>query len=221
MLHKFVFMTVKQAHAYLGGSFSYINTRLRRLAETNYLGREQQNAFAEHIYWLARKGAEVGMARGAVPKPWSIQKKSKMQIPHDAGITSCLMLLDREFPNMQCRRWKTDLEKDFEGEIPDLFFDLQDGVGWCPFEYVVTNPLSRDKMRDYANGYERTYVVLPTLKAVQFALQTANELNLTNANRLWFTYEELFLSEPKGKIWWNPKTMGDKAYSILKPEIYD
>jgi hypothetical protein len=42
---------------------------------------------------------------------------------------------------MEGRRWKTDLQKDFDHEVPDLFFDLHDGIGWTPFEYVRTNPM--------------------------------------------------------------------------------
>jgi hypothetical protein len=220
MFNRYVFVTVKQAQTILGcASFSYINVRLRRLWETGYLGRVQQNDFSPLLYFISKKGAEEAVLRGEMRKPWCIQKKSLMQIPHDIGITNCQILLDQNFPELEVRRWKTDLQKDFEGEVPDLYFDLHDGTGWCPFEYVRTNPLSRDKMKDYASGFERTYIVLPTMKAVQFALLTANELHLPNASHLWFTYEEMFTTNVKGKIWWNPKTMGDKAYSILKPEI--
>lgn len=224
MFNRYVFATVKQAQRILGCKFDYINVRLRRMQETGYddptplLGRVQQNSFSEFLYFLSKKGAERAVARGEMKKPWCIQKKSLMQIPHDIGITNCQILLDEHFPQMEVRRWKTDLSKDFDGELPDLFFDLRDGMGWCPFEYVLTNPVNEAKLRDYSTEFQRTYIVLPTMKRVQLALMRTEEINLKNPQRIWFTYQSVFLENPKGKVWWNPKTMGDRAYSILKPE---
>src|ERR1700691_1928466 len=89
MFHRYVFVTVKQASTILDRKFHTVDVRLRRLEETGYLGRVQQNDFSPLLYFISKKGAEEAVARGEMQKAWFISKKSLSQIPHEIGITNC------------------------------------------------------------------------------------------------------------------------------------
>jgi len=213
---KYVFLTTKQMQSALGCKFDYINVRLRRLCENGYLGRVQQNDFSEFLYFLTEQGALKAIERGAASRKWYVQKKSPMQLPHEKGITDCQLLLAKHFDGAEFRRWRTDLQKDFDGEVPDLFFDLKDGTGWCPMEYERMNPVSREKLADYAKHFPRTYIVVQTTRRVEMLLASIEDT--LNTPRLWFTSVDVFSKNPTGKIWWTPKNFRDRAYSILRPE---
>jgi len=216
MFALYVFVTVKQAQQILGCKFDYINVRLRRLEQTGFLGRVQQNDFAPFVYFLSKTGAERALGLGVAEEPRYISKKSLMQIPHDIGITECQIALFRNFSPLHVRRWRADLHKFYDGDLPDLSIDFHDGWGWSPFEYVRTNPVSDEKLAAYATNHPRTLIVLPTIERVKRILTRLEESLPTS--KLWFTYEEKFLEDPTGKVWWTPKNFRDRVYSILKPE---
>jgi hypothetical protein len=216
MFEAYVFVTVKQAQEILGCKPDYIQVRLRRLYEAGYLGRVQQSVFTDYLYFLTEQGAMQAIERGAMIHKWYVQKKSLMQIPHDSGVTACQIALFREFPHMQSRRWRTDLQKDFDGEVPDLFFNLHDGTGWTPFEYERLNPVSQEKLHEYSKTFNRSYVVVQTERRAANLL-SAIEHDIPTT-KLWFTTKDLLLTNTKGKIWWTPKDYATRQRSILKPE---
>jgi hypothetical protein len=191
---RYVFMTVQQAQRILARPFDTVNIRLRRLEETGFLGRVQQNQFMPYLYFLSKKGGEEAMRLGMMEKPWYISKKSPNQILHDIGITEIQWRLETHIPAMRARRWKTDLAQDYTGDLMDLLTDFDDSMGWCPWEYVRTNPLTMDKLRDYATDFRRSYFVLPTVEKIERLMQN-----------------------PMGKVFWQPKNH-ERVYSILKPE---
>lgn len=213
---RFVFLTVNQMRAVLDCKFDYISIRLRRFHETGSLGRAQTSDFAPYLYFISEQGANEAILRGAMHKKWYILKKSLLQIPHEVGITDCQIALSKAFPAMEDRRWRHDLQHDFDGEVPDLFFDLHDGVGWCPFEFERMNPVSHEKLEDYARKFDRTYIVVQTAARLNNLMRSLVETLPTT--KLWFTTAELLLKNPKGKIWCAPKNWATKAYSIIKPE---
>ena len=190
--------------------------RLRRLHEAGYLGRERQSDWSDYVYFLTEKGAEKSIEHGYLNRKFCVYKKSLLQIPHDIGLSECQLGLSQAFPEMECRRWRADLQKDFTGEVPDLFFDLKDGTGWTPFEYERLNPVSHDKLADYAKDFKRTYIVVQTERRAEMLLRSIeNELP---TSKLWFTDVLSFNKNVLGKIWWTPKNFRERQYSILKPE---
>jgi hypothetical protein len=215
MFASYVFVTPRQAIQILNGKRITVYVRLKRLYEAGYLGRVRQNDFAEFVYFLTQKGADRCVERLGVNR-WYIGKKSLMQIPHDIGITEFQLRLARAFPHMEVRRWRTDLQKDFDGEVPDLYFNIGDGMEWTPFEYVRMNPVTAEKLRDYNSAFKRSYFVLPTEKRVENVLISIED-DLPSS-RLWFTDEALYRKDILGKIWWTPKNFRERQYSILKPE---
>jgi hypothetical protein len=216
MFSTYVFVTPRQAIQILDGKRISVYVRLRRLFEGGYLGRVQQSDFAEYVYYLTEKGAEKCIERGYLGKKWYIGRKSLMQIPHDIGITEFQFRLARAFPHMEARRWRADLQKDFEGEVPDLYFNIGDGMEWTPFEYVRMNPVTVEKLRGYDKEFKRSYFVLPTQRRVENILKAIEEE--LPSSRLWFTSEDRYREDILGKIWWTPKNYADRVYSLLKPE---
>jgi hypothetical protein len=213
MFNRYVFVTVQQARSVLDCKFDYINVRLRRLHETGFLGRVQQNDFAPFLYFLSKTGAEEAVRRGEMEHPRCIQKKSLMQIPHDIGITDFHLRLEKAVEGLAWRQWRTDLQKEFD-DVPDALFSI-DGSGWSPFEYVRTNPINIEKLKYYDKQFHRAYIVMPTVKRIQiFLASIEDELP---SSKLWFTAEELYQKDILGKIWWTPRNFRDRVYSILKP----
>jgi hypothetical protein len=215
MFRDYVFVTIRHAHRILGCKFDYITKRLRRFHEARLVGCVRQSDFSPWLYFITEAGARQAELRGVMKVPWRIQKKSLMQIPHEIGITDCQADLSKAFPAAEFRRWRTDLQNDFDGEVPDLYFDLKDGVGWCPFEYERMNPITKQKLLDYQRDFKRTYIVVQSLRRVE------NLIELMQSNpttKLWFTYAELFHKDVTAPIWWTPANYQTKQYSILKPE---
>lgn len=216
MFSSYVFVTPRQAIRILGGIRISVYVRLRRLFEGGYLGRVQQSDFSDYVYYLTEKGAEKCIERGYLQKRWYIQRKSLMQIPHDIGITEFQLRLARAFPQMESRRWRADLQPDFEGEVPDLFFNIGDGMEWTPWEYIRMNPITKEKLTDYNAKFKRSYFVLPTEKRIDNLLKSIEDE--IPSTRLWFTDEASYQRDILGKIWWTPQNFRDRQYSILKPE---
>ncbi len=214
MFSRYVFVTTNQAQEILGCKWDYINVRLRRLFQAGYLGRVQQNDFAPYLYFLTEAGATLAFSRGHMTRPWYIQRKATNQIPHEIGITNWQMKFAKAFPEAEFRRWRTDLQHDFDGEVPDLFFDLKDGVGWVPFEYERMNLIKEEKLRDYDREFPRTYTVVQTNKRALNLVASLEES--LPSSKLWFTSEEMFDRDITGKIWWTPANFRTRVYSIVK-----
>jgi hypothetical protein len=211
---KYVYLTPTQVQLVTGRKQITVYVRLERFYDAGLLGKARQNDFSPWLYFLTEKGALKCIERGYLTRKWYIGRKATNQIPHEIGITNCQMIFAANFPG-EIRRWRADLQKDFHGEVPDLFFNL-DGT-WTPFEYVLQNPLTIDKLRDYNATFPRSYFILPTEKRVENVLAQCVHENL-DTTKLWFTTETLFKQNPTGKIWATPHNYEDRAYSILKPE---
>jgi hypothetical protein len=214
MFAKYGFVTAPQAMVILGKTATPTYYRLRRLYEDGWLGRERQGQSDNWLYFI--KNPERAIDRGLLKHEWSIQRKATNQIPHEVGITDCQIIFYRHFPTAEIRRWRADLLHDFKREVPDLYFDLKDGIGWVPFEYVRRNPITEEKFKDYLAKFPRSYFVVPTGKYLENLLEKVEDD--FPSTKLWFTYEDVFYKNPKGKIWYCPKDFRDRARSILPPK---
>lgn len=215
MFGTYPYVTLRQAHEILGCKWDWIENRLPRLTEGEYLNRVQVNAMTDFLYFITKKGAQYAVSRGEMQDPWYSQSKAITHIEHEKGTTAFQIGLLKQFPGAKTRRYRADLQRDFPDDVPDLLFDIGDGKEECPFEYVRENPVSVEKLAYYHENFRRSYIALPTQKyLLHFLRKIEDELPYTD---LWFTYEDAWRTNFTGTIWWTPADFTQRARSIIKP----
>lgn len=227
MFSSYIYVTAKQAIQILGCKPDYIQVRLRRLYEHDYLDRQQKNDFSEFVYYFTEKGGNLAAERGHLQEPRWITKKSPMTLDHDVEISRFHLTLEKALcgkAHLVWEQWRGDLGREFDSEwIPDAkFVIIGESAGLLEIVKSGESGYKKGesslvaKLKTYDREKHHTLIVMPTIQRIQnFLSKIEDELPST---RLWFTDEASYQRDILGKIWWTPRNFRERQYSILKPE---
>lgn len=191
------------------------------------------------VYFLDEKGGDYAYNLGYLPEPRGTEQKSRMLMGHDLEITRFHMALSSVLPKetlLEWKQWRGELKDTVlcNGEshalIPDAYFSFQhqsyflEVVKSQESEYVngESNIVRKCKLYlDYREGFTNKYgaedfrviFILPTRERVLRLLMKLEDI--APNRKLWFTDEDSYKENIKGKIFWTPKDYRDTTYGLF------